>query len=168
MSLGLWQKFGADHPFERQRQIVLHAFDLGIAHIDIANRYGPPHRAAEKFFGRLLETDLKHHRDEIVVSSKAGGPLGASPYLQGGSRKSLLNKSQGSSGDHPLPVLFPSSFRRSNAHAWSHRSQGETRVRLRLRLVPHSLSPASYDRSRSSLPLRTLSLPPSYPFPCVM
>lgn len=91
VSLGLWQKFGTDHPFERQRAIVLHAFDLGIAHIDIANRYGPPHRAAEKFFGRLLASDLRSHRDEIVVSSKAGGPLGASPYLKGGSRKSLLN-----------------------------------------------------------------------------
>lgn len=90
LSLGLWQKFGDDHPFDTQRDIVLHAFDLGITHFDIANRYGPPFRAAEKFFGRVLGSDLAPYRDEILISTKAGNPVGDSPYLRGGSRKSLL------------------------------------------------------------------------------
>jgi L-glyceraldehyde 3-phosphate reductase len=89
-SFGLWQKFGTDYPFDTQREIVLHAFDLGITHFDIANRYGPPFRAAEKFFGRILRNDLAPYRDEILISTKAGNPIGGSPYLRGGSRKSLL------------------------------------------------------------------------------
>lgn len=99
-SFGLWQKFGTDHPYETQREIVLHAFDLGITHFDNANRYGPPHRAAEKFFGRVLSRDLAPYRDELILSTKAGNPIGASPYLRGGSRKSLL-----ASLDHSLRDL---------------------------------------------------------------
>ncbi|TWD83207.1 L-glyceraldehyde 3-phosphate reductase [Kribbella amoyensis] len=99
-SLGLWQKFGTDYPFTTQREIVLHAFDLGITHIDNANRYGPPHRAAEKLLGRLLRTDLAPYRDELVIATKAGNPIGPSPYFKGGSRKSLL-----SSLDHSLRDL---------------------------------------------------------------
>ncbi|NUS93769.1 MAG: aldo/keto reductase [Nocardia sp.] len=90
-SFGLWQKFGTDYPFETQREIILHAFDLGITHFDNADRYGPPHRAAQKNFGRVLATDLAPYRDEIVLATKAGNPIGPSPYLKGGSRKSLLN-----------------------------------------------------------------------------
>jgi L-glyceraldehyde 3-phosphate reductase len=99
-SLGLWQKFGTDYDYDTQREIILHAFDLGITHFDIANRYGPPFRAAEKLFGRLLKSDLGRYREELVISSKAGGFLGDSPYLQGGSRKSLLT-----SLDHSLRDL---------------------------------------------------------------
>ncbi|MFF2642413.1 aldo/keto reductase [Streptomyces niveus] len=100
LSLGLWQKFGDDYPFDTQRDIVLRAFDLGITHFDIANRYGPPFRAAEKFFGRLVRSDLAPYRDEILISTKAGNALGDSPYLKGGSRKSLL-----ASLDHSLRDL---------------------------------------------------------------
>ena len=89
-SFGLWQKFGVDHPYEVQREILLHAFDLGITHFDNANRYGPPHRAAEKLFGTVLRRDLAAYRDELILSTKAGNPIGPSPYLTGGSRKSLL------------------------------------------------------------------------------
>jgi L-glyceraldehyde 3-phosphate reductase len=89
-SFGLWQKFGTDYPYDTQREIILHAFDLGVAHFDIANRYGPPLRGAEKLFGQLLARDLGPHREELVISTKAGGVLGESPYLKGGSRKSLL------------------------------------------------------------------------------
>jgi L-glyceraldehyde 3-phosphate reductase len=89
-SFGLWQKFGTDYPYDTQREIILHAFDLGLTHFDLANRYGPPFRAAEKLFGQLLARDLGRHREELVISTKAGGTLGESPYLQGGSRKSLL------------------------------------------------------------------------------
>jgi L-glyceraldehyde 3-phosphate reductase len=90
LSLGLWQKFGTDYPFETQREIVLHAFDLGVTHFDNANRYGPPHRGAEKAFGHVLRADLAPYRDELILTTKAGNPIGASPYLKGGSRKSLL------------------------------------------------------------------------------
>ncbi|WP_433528208.1 aldo/keto reductase [Micromonospora sp. CA-263727] len=89
-SFGLWQKFGTDYPFHTQRDIVLHAFDLGITHFDNADRYGPPHRAAQQFFGRVLGRDLAPYRDELILSTKAGNPIGPSPYLKGGSRKSLL------------------------------------------------------------------------------
>jgi len=100
LSLGLWQKFGTDYTFETQRDIILHAFDLGITHFDNANRYGPPHRGAEQFFGQLLRKDLAPYRDELILSTKAGNPIGASPYLKGGSRKSLL-----ASLDHSLRDL---------------------------------------------------------------
>jgi L-glyceraldehyde 3-phosphate reductase len=100
ISFGLWQKFGSDYAFETQREILLHAFDLGITHFDNANRYGPPFRAAEKLLGQILTRDLRPYRDEIVISTKAGNPIGQSPYLSGGSRKSLLN-----SLDHSLRDL---------------------------------------------------------------
>lgn len=89
-SFGLWQKFGTDYPFETQREIILHAFDLGITHFDNADRYGPPHRAAQQNFGRVLGRDLARYRDELILSTKAGNAIGPSPYLKGGSRKSLL------------------------------------------------------------------------------
>src|SRR5450756_2123448 len=72
ISLGLWQNFGESTPLERQRAIVLRAFDLGITHIDLANNYGPPAGAAEDNFGRLLASDLRPYRDELVISTKAG------------------------------------------------------------------------------------------------
>ena len=99
-SFGLWQKFGTDYPYEVQREILLHAFDLGITHFDNANRYGPPHRAAEKLFGTVLRKDLARYRDELILSTKAGNPIGPSPHLTGGSRKSLLT-----SLDHSLRDL---------------------------------------------------------------
>ncbi|MGW4094647.1 aldo/keto reductase [Nocardia sp. NPDC004750] len=89
-SFGLWQKFGTDYPFATQREIILHAFDLGITHFDNADRYGPPHRAAQKNFGAVLAKDLAPYRDELILSTKAGNPIGPSPYLRGGSRKSIL------------------------------------------------------------------------------
>ncbi|MGQ4615521.1 aldo/keto reductase [Nocardia sp. R7R-8] len=99
-SFGLWQKFGTDYPFQTQREIILRAFDLGITHFDNADRYGPPHRAAQKNFGRVLAKDLGPYRDEIILSTKAGNPIGPSPYLRGGSRKSIL-----ASLDHSLRDL---------------------------------------------------------------
>ena len=90
-SFGLWQKFGADYAFDTQRDIILHAFDLGITHFDNADRYGPPHRAAQQNFGRVLAKDLAPYRDELILSTKAGNPIGPGPYQRGGSRKSLLN-----------------------------------------------------------------------------
>jgi len=89
-AFGLWQKFGDRTPYETQREIVLAAFDAGVVHFDNANRYGPPHRAAEKNFGRILREDLAPWREELVLTTKAGNPIGPSPYQRGGSRKNLL------------------------------------------------------------------------------
>ncbi|ADU06827.1 MULTISPECIES: L-glyceraldehyde 3-phosphate reductase [Micromonospora] len=91
ISLGLWHNFGPDRPFERQRDIVRRAFDLGITHFDLANNYGPPPGSAEENFGRLLATDLKPYRDELVISSKAGYLMWPGPYGEWGSRKYLVS-----------------------------------------------------------------------------
>jgi L-glyceraldehyde 3-phosphate reductase len=91
LSLGLWQNFGATRTFETQRAIVLRAFDAGITHFDLANNYGPPPGAAEEAFGRILATDLRAYRDEIVVSTKAGYLMWPGPYGDHGSRKYLLS-----------------------------------------------------------------------------
>jgi L-glyceraldehyde 3-phosphate reductase len=90
VSLGLWQNFGHDRPLDVQRAIVRRAFDLGITHFDLANNYGPPYGSAEENFGRLLATDLRPYRDELVISSKAGYDMWPGPYGEWGSRKYLL------------------------------------------------------------------------------
>jgi L-glyceraldehyde 3-phosphate reductase len=91
LSLGLWHNFGDTTPLDRQREIVFAAFDLGITHFDLANNYGPPYGSAERNFGRILREDLHSHRDELIVSSKAGWDMWPGPYGQGGgARKHVL------------------------------------------------------------------------------
>jgi len=90
ISLGLWQNFGGDRPLETSRTILLRAFDLGVTHFDLANNYGPPYGSAEETFGRVLESDLRPYRDELVISTKAGYDMWAGPYGEWGSRKYLL------------------------------------------------------------------------------
>jgi L-glyceraldehyde 3-phosphate reductase len=90
VSLGLWQNFGHDRPFETSRAIVRRAFDLGITHFDLANNYGPPFGSAEEAFGQLLHHDLAPYRDELIVSTKAGYDMWPGPYGEWGSRKYLL------------------------------------------------------------------------------
>ncbi|TYP83653.1 L-glyceraldehyde 3-phosphate reductase [Blastococcus xanthinilyticus] len=91
ISLGLWHNFGDDVPFERQRDILRRAFDLGITHFDLANNYGPPYGSAETNFGRHLADDFRPYRDELVISTKAGWDMWPGPYGQGGgSRKYVL------------------------------------------------------------------------------
>jgi L-glyceraldehyde 3-phosphate reductase len=90
VSLGLWQNFGTDRPLETQREIIRRAFDLGVTHFDLANNYGPPYGSAEENFGRILATDLRGYRDELVVSTKAGWDMWPGPYGEWGSRKYLL------------------------------------------------------------------------------
>ena len=90
ISLGLWQNFGDTKPFENAREMVLKSFDHGITHFDLANNYGPPAGSAEENFGRILATDLVQHRDELVVSTKAGYFMWPGPYGEWGSRKYLL------------------------------------------------------------------------------
>ena len=90
LSLGLWHNFGHGRPYELHREIVRRAFDLGITHFDLANNYGPPYGSAEETFGRLLATDLRPYRDELVISTKAGYDMWPGPYGEWGSRKYLL------------------------------------------------------------------------------
>ena len=107
ISLGLWQNFGNDRPFDTQRAIVLHAFDLGVTHFDLANNYGgntlntsddplgrldsgSPYGSAEINFGRLIREDLRPYRDELIISTKAGYDMWPGPYGDHGSRKYLL------------------------------------------------------------------------------
>jgi L-glyceraldehyde 3-phosphate reductase len=90
VSLGLWHNFGAVDPFATARAIVRQAFDLGITHFDLANNYGPPPGSAEVTFGRILRRDLAAHRDELIVSTKAGYLMWPGPYGDWGSRKYLL------------------------------------------------------------------------------
>jgi L-glyceraldehyde 3-phosphate reductase len=90
VSLGLWQNFGDDRPLDTQGAIVRRAFDLGITHFDLANNYGPPYGSAEINFARILHADLRDHRDELVISTKAGWDMWPGPYGNLGSRKYLL------------------------------------------------------------------------------
>ena len=91
ITLGLWQNFGAERPLSASREIVLHAFDRGITHFDLANNYGPPYGSAEETFGRILQSDLRPHRDELIISTKAGYDMWPGPYGDGSSRKYLLS-----------------------------------------------------------------------------
>jgi L-glyceraldehyde 3-phosphate reductase len=90
VSLGLWQNFGDDQNLDTQRAILRRAFDLGITHFDLANNYGPPYGSAESNFGRLLRSDFRDLRDELVISTKAGWDMWPGPYGDLGSRKYLL------------------------------------------------------------------------------
>jgi L-glyceraldehyde 3-phosphate reductase len=90
VSLGLWHNFGGVDVYENARAMIHRAFDLGITHFDLANNYGPPYGSAEETFGRLLATDLKRYRDELVISTKAGWDMWPGPYGDFGSRKYML------------------------------------------------------------------------------
>ena len=90
ISLGLWWNFGDNIPFDRQREVLRHAFDKGITHFDLANNYGPPYGSAETNFGRMMREDFAPYRDELIISSKAGYDMWDGPYANGGSRKYLL------------------------------------------------------------------------------
>jgi L-glyceraldehyde 3-phosphate reductase len=90
VSLGLWHNFGAVDSLPTARATVLRAFDLGITHFDLANNYGPPPGSAEATFGKVLRRDLTAHRDELIVSTKAGYLMWPGPYGNWGSRKYLL------------------------------------------------------------------------------
>ncbi|WP_422179182.1 L-glyceraldehyde 3-phosphate reductase [Caulobacter sp.] len=91
ISLGLWQNFGGEDVFETGRAILRRAFDLGVTHFDLANNYGPPYGSAEENFGKVMATDFAAHRDELVISTKAGWDMWPGPYGGiGGSRKYLI------------------------------------------------------------------------------
>jgi len=90
ISLGLWQNFGGDDVFETGRAVIRRAFDRGVTHFDLANNYGPPYGSAEENFGEILRKDLRNHRNELVISTKAGWDMWPGPYGAGGSRKYML------------------------------------------------------------------------------
>ena len=90
ISLGLWHNFGHDTPHQTKRAICQTAFDLGITHFDLANNYGPPAGSAEEAFGDILKNDFRQHRDELIISSKAGYYMWNGPYGEWGSRKYLI------------------------------------------------------------------------------
>src|SRR5574344_474915 len=90
ISLGFWHNFGAEADFEVCRSIVKYAFDQGITYFDLANNYGPPYGSAETLFGEIYSTMLKQHRDEIIISTKAGHDMWPGPYGEWGSRKNLI------------------------------------------------------------------------------
>jgi len=96
ISLGLWQNFGGVDAFENGRAILRRAFDRGVTHFDLANNYGPPYGSAEETLGRCLAADFRAHRDELVISTKAGYDMWPGPYGLGGSRKYLTASLDGS------------------------------------------------------------------------
>ncbi len=91
ISLGLWHNFAGIDPYENSRQMIIGAFDLGITHFDLANNYGPPPGSAELTFGRIMATDMRQHRDEILISTKAGYEMWDGPYGNWGSKKYLIS-----------------------------------------------------------------------------
>jgi len=90
ISLGLWQNFGGADVFETGRAMLRRAFDRGVTHFDLANNYGPPYGSAEENFGRVLATDFAAHRDELIISTKAGWDMWPGPYGDIGSSKKYL------------------------------------------------------------------------------
>lgn len=90
VSLGLWHNFGSVDCYENMREILFEAFDSGITHFDLANNYGPSYGSAEENFGRILASDLRPYRDEMIISTKAGYDMWPGPYGNWGSRKYLM------------------------------------------------------------------------------
>lgn len=90
ISLGLWHNFGFVDDYDTAKQMIIHAFDNGVTHFDIANNYGPPPGSAETNFGKILKENLASHRDEMIISSKAGYLMWDGPYGDGSSRKYLM------------------------------------------------------------------------------
>ena len=91
ISLGLWHNFGSVDTFENSRAMLLHAFDAGITHFDLANNYGPVPGSAEETFGSIMQKDFRPYRDQMIISSKAGYPMWEGPYGDWGSRKYLVS-----------------------------------------------------------------------------
>lgn len=91
ISLGLWHNFGGVDIYENSKKMIFKAFDLGITHFDLANNYGPPPGSAEETFGKIIRTELKSYRDEMIISSKAGYNMWAGPYGEWGSRKYMIS-----------------------------------------------------------------------------
>jgi L-glyceraldehyde 3-phosphate reductase len=131
ISLGLWQNFGTDRPEETQRAILRRAFDRGVTHFDLANNYGPPYGRAEENFGRYLRDDFKHHRDELIVSTKAGWDMWPGPYGRGGGSRKYMLASLDQSLDR-LGLDYVDIF-------YSHRFDPETPVEETMMALDHAV-----------------------------
>ena len=103
VSLGLWQNFGGVDSFENGRAMVRRAFDRGVTHFDLANNYGPPYGSAEENFGHILRKDFRDHRNELLISSKAGWDMWLGPYGVGGYSSPAVKEASGPKG---LLLLF--------------------------------------------------------------
>lgn len=90
ISLGMWQNFGSNRPYDNSKAMLHRAFDLGITHFDLANNYGPVPGSAEETFGKVMKESFKPYRDEMIISSKAGYTMWEGPYGDGSSRKYLM------------------------------------------------------------------------------
>jgi len=90
ISLGLWHNFGGKTISSESKKIIFHAFDRGVTHFDLANNYGPPYGSAESNFGKIIGSDLKTFRDELIISTKAGYDMWPGPYGEWGSKKYLM------------------------------------------------------------------------------
>ncbi len=91
ISLGLWHNFGGVDAFDNGRSILHYAFDHGVTHFDLANNYGPPPGSAEENFGKIMKSDFKPYRDEMIISTKAGYTMWNGPYGDWGSKKYLVS-----------------------------------------------------------------------------
>jgi len=113
ISLGLWYNFGDNRPFDTQRAVLRHAFDRGITHFDLANNYGPPYGSAEENFGRMLRSDFKPYRNELIISTKAGWDMWPGPNGQLGGRaylSSSLDESLGRLGLDYVDIFYSHRF----------------------------------------------------------
>ena len=128
ISLGLWHNFGDATLIENSRQLLRHAFDLGITHFDIANNYGPPPGSAERNFGRLLQEDFLPYRDELIISTKAGYTMWDGPYGDWGSRKYLIASLDQSL--HRMGLDYVDIF-------YHHRPDPETPLKETMRALDH-------------------------------
>lgn len=90
VALGLWHNFGSVDRFENMKELIFKAFDSGITHFDLANNYGPVYGSAEENFGRIMDSDMRPYRDEMMISTKAGYDMWPGPYGDHGSRKYLM------------------------------------------------------------------------------
>jgi L-glyceraldehyde 3-phosphate reductase len=130
LSLGLWHNFGGVDDFANSRALVLQAFDLGITHFDLANNYGPPPGSAEETFGKVLRANLAAHRDELILSTKAGYTMWDGPYGDWGSRKYLLSSLDQSL--HRMQVEYVDVF-------YSHRPDPNTPIEETMGALDHAV-----------------------------
>jgi len=90
ITLGLWHNFGGKNMSSESKKMIFRAFDRGVTHFDLANNYGPPYGSAESNFGKLMNSDLRPFRDELIISTKAGYDMWPGPYGEWGSKKYLM------------------------------------------------------------------------------
>ncbi|ARD59796.1 L-glyceraldehyde 3-phosphate reductase [Kosakonia radicincitans DSM 16656] len=128
ISLGLWHNFGDTTLLENSRQLLRHAFNLGITHFDLANNYGPPPGSAERNFGRILHEDFHSLRDELIISTKAGYTMWDGPYGDWGSRKYLIASLDQSL--HRMGLEYVDIF-------YHHRPDPETPLKETMRALDH-------------------------------